>query len=295
MISNAGYTAGDLQPMLIADEMAFGDTPSAGWEFGPELVTFQKTDNIEQYREWWGGSRQVNINTMVSQGLTAGFDMMYNERARTGWHRLVTGALSPDHSFSAIVDVGGNRRLYNGCSINEMALTASRPTAILSISAKVMARYVTPISSTGTISGLQNRTIAAPSARSTAPGVQWTGATLMDGVRVYPQDLTITITNNIERELGTMTGDDGLSYSGTVACRKGRGSINVEFNAFLKNFEGIDKQMSNAHIRSFVCTLGGATFSFTDGRYEVGNWEAFRNDQMSEKFKLTFASLEVTG
>jgi hypothetical protein len=167
-----GFTTGDLSPLMYCIENSYGDTPIAGWLWGPETTGLTPKDALDQAQIRWGGDRSLNMKTMVSQGLTAGFSLKWNERDRIGWaYPMLTSAMgtangtSPQAdlpSFSAIYNEGGNYMLYNGCKINSLKMSAARPRAIMEFEADIMARYVEGVTAAGVVNGLQSKTITFP-------------------------------------------------------------------------------------------------------------------------------------
>lgn len=309
MTNNDGYTAGDLSPLIVVAETAYGITPETGWFFGLESVTVKQKDMIDQYQARWGGDRSINAKAMVSRGLDAGFEIDFDIPGLADWVSPVfTSLLGSSNgttktgdlpSFSAVVEVADNDILYNGCKVDTMKMSCAKPRDVVRCNASIISSYRSPVNS-GVVTGLQSLTLTLPdvSTRTIDAPVQWVKAMVLDGTTIYPQSFTINISNGLSdgRERGVMVGADSEYYYGTRTIRGGGRTIGVDLSMFFKDWSYLATQLSNPLIETLVVELGANTFTFSNGRYKVdgNNWADLAQEQMMLNLNITFESVAIT-
>lgn len=310
MSATEGYTSGDLYPLLYAMETTYGVTPTTGWAYGPQTLTFADKTTINQYNARWGGDRSVNVGAMVASARSVKFSIEWNDTLRTAWMAPLvqaalgsaTGTTATDAlpSFSLIRNVGGTYYLYNGVKVDQLKLQATSAERVVKLSADCVAQYVAPISVTGTtatVTGLQALTLTLPAfAQNTAAAVLWTGAVDADGTALYPQSWDLTVSNGIGSdgmELGAITGADGQMYYGARTIRAGDRDIILNASVFMKDFTIYQSELENATVDAVTLTVGGQTLTLGTGRYIVdgSSWPSFAQEKIMLPIKMRFQSV----
>ena len=294
-MTDYGFTAGDLAPLITASESIYATTPSAGWNYGIESTKVKRKDALNQFEGWWGGSRSMNMAAYVTQRIDAAFSVTGNTHADRAGDILAyacglstgTTEIQPLPSFSAIADVAGNRWLYNGCKVDSCKVSFEDAKSVAVYEAEVLASDVELLS--GWTSARQTVTVVPPSSRSAREASQVLSVTL-DGDAIYPLNGSISISNGLVRERGSIR-----SRPATVGLGAGRRSIIFECDLWLKDLTYLNKELLGSAINALTVTLGDSMVTLADGRFKTDGsaWPDLVNDLMKQHIVGTFAEVSI--
>jgi hypothetical protein len=295
--------------MIWIKETAYGVTPTGVWNNGPEPSSFVPTDNLNQSEDYLSGSRSQRMSACVSQRRDAGFKLSSVEQARADWiSPLLVGALGIATgteplgdlpSYSMIYKVGDSRKLYNGCKVNSLRISASEPKAVVAFDSDVWAQYsddVTFSTPNYIIAGLQNVTLGTFPTATELAGLQVTPPVLFGASRVNPLSWSIDIANNLERGKGSVTGADTIEYPVSPALHEGRRSIIYECELYLDDLTYLDAVLVNSDAPTVSFGLGGVTLTLSDGKYIADGSENFKFEQnpMKQKLRMRFETATIS-
>lgn len=264
-------TAGDILPLAYKNESTYG-TPSGDYAYYADLKgdsgNFTPTDAPNPYVAWRSGSRTYNNQDYVRTDLEAGYTDVLEASDKTGWDNIIKNAIGgattgaiittlPSRTMTLGVRKGTSNAwdtlTYYGCKTDRLEIRCDQPGGIVEFDETVMASYGAK-ASVGTvpipISVIGNRP------------VQWVGGVTVNGTAIYPQNLRLTINNNLGRVKGPVSANS--DKAGTVALVEGRQEIELAMDVWMEDLAAVadagvdfDGALANAaEIKTVAFSLG---------------------------------------
>lgn len=311
------YTAGELRPLYGVKETEYGKTPSGALDYLGELLS--ATPNIEpnQSIEYWSGGRSYAPASCVFERWDPALRVQVQPRVpATGYDwmdGLVEGALGTMNgtealgrlpSYSMLVELTQGaaigQYLYNGCKVHTLSLSVDKPGGRVLLDAELHASYISKVGAARAVTGLQALTLGAGAAAPSTPPLQWRAPTTLvagSSRAIYPQRLSISIANNLQRQGGSVPGADSAGYSITTALHEGRREITAEVELYLEDLVIMDEMLANQSVASLSTVIGGQVITLQGGHYIVdgGSWPELRHDVMTQTVRMRFSSVAVAG
>lgn len=245
MTARGHITAGDVSPIMYSAEATYGTpvTPATAWGVIGEGGSIQPTDNPHPYITYTTNSRAYDAAKYVNQQKEAGFKATFEVPDTTNAvANILNGAISAFGDSLPSRTVGIKVRSQSirwiGCKTDTLTITADAPGAVAKFEENVIASYS---DETAIIVGIPAGVHA----------VQWVGGVTLGGTTYYPQNIKLTIKNNLGRVLAR--GND-KSYS--KALLEGRQEIEFEMTLWMEDLNWLLNAMDNGAPGSISFTLG---------------------------------------
>ena len=255
-------TAGDILPLASKSETIYG-TPTGSWAYYADVKgdagSFTPTDTPNPYVAWKSGGRAYNPNDYVPTNHEAGYTDILEAGDVAGWENIIKNAMGgastagvtvlPSRTVQFMVSKGASydSLTYYGCKTDRLEIKADQPGGIVEFDETVLASYNLP-GTAGTDTG------------GTQAPVQWVGGVTVNGTAIYPQNLRLTIANNLGRVKGPVTANS--DKAGTVALVEGRQDMELSIDVWMEDLAEIaDAGPSfqgalNAESKTVIFTLG---------------------------------------
>ena len=234
-------TAGDILPLIYRTETEYA-VPNGTAQYYADIKgdsgSFTPTDNPNPYIAWRSGGRTADAKNAVPQALDAGYNDILEVRDTSGWSSIIFQAYNLFGLGSRTVDFlmhlpagGGNYQTmkYPGCKTDRLEIRADQPGGVVEFSETVLASDC-QISRTQTTPDIP----IIPD----EPAVQWMGGVTFNGLTIYPQNLRLTIANNLGRVRGY---DDTVQRSITKELVDGRAEMELDFDVWMEDLNNIDQ------------------------------------------------------
>lgn len=309
------YVPGELRPLYGVKETNYGVTPASALDYLGELLS--ATPNIEpnQSVEYWSGGRSYAPASCVFERWDPALRVQVQPRVPAAGYAwmdgLVEGALGltsgtealgrlPSYSMRVELTQGAviGQYLYNGCKVNSLTISADKPGGRVLLDAELHASYISKVGAARAVTGLQALTLGAGEAPPSSPPLQWKAPTTLvaeSSRTIYPQRLSISIANNLQRQGGSVPGADSAGYSLTTALHEGRREISAEVELYLEDLVIMDEMLANQAVASLSTVIGGKSVTLQGGHYIVdgGAWPELRHDVMTQTVRMRFSSVAV--
>ena len=240
MVTRGHFTAGDLSPVVYANETNYGVKVTPGQELGyiREGGNFLPLDNPHPHITWRAGKRTFSAANYVTQQNEAGFRATYEVADHSGALNNVfqyahQGTFG-DALMSKTVGIrerttGTDTLLYAGCKVNRLTVSADEPGGVVAFEEEDLASYST-----------QGENFNVSLAYTDA-AVQWVGGVILGDTHYYPQNFKLTINNNLGRVLGY----DSARGSITKALLEGKEEITFEMGLWMEDINWLANSMYN--------------------------------------------------
>lgn len=295
-------TAGDLSPLVYQTESTYG-TPSGIDVLYGEIAeggTFAYSDTPTPYKAWRYGSRGYSAADYVATQYDAGYQAVMEMRDREGWDAVLTYAVGsastvaspygplPSRTVRTHVRTGPaawQGRKYIGVKTDTLAVSADAPGAVVKFEETGIASYAVP----------DDLEAALPVWDDGAPGVQWLGATTIDGTEVYPQAMSITVQNALDR-VRTVP-DASYDRAHTKAVVEGRREVTVSLDLWMEDLRYVRGAMDNDDPGDVAVTLGHTvvrTVTLKGVRYADGNRASIGQDKQRQTVQLIAGDVVIS-
>lgn len=240
-------TAGDIFPIATKSESTYG-TPTGTYAYYADVKgdggNFTPLDNPNPYVAWRGGRRNYNIMDYVPTNYEAGYTDVLEVEDKAGWEAILTNALGstdnggiqllPSRTTAISVLKGDSTSQYDiltyyGCKTDRLEIRADQPGGIVEFDETVLASY----------SAKSSGASPAVASAHTMPAVQWVGGVTLDNTAIYPQNLRLSINNNLGRVKGPVTANSGKA--GTVGLVEGRIEAELQMDVWMEDLQAINE------------------------------------------------------
>jgi|GEM_PF-4316291 len=311
---------GNLKSLYWLAESVYGTTPNTQQQFG--LKTKSCTFKIDpgQLIDYWPDDKHYAQAACVNTLMEAAFSVKGNALVNASgydWRQPLlegalgalggTSALGELPSYSMIVEdsKGSNygRFLFNGCKVNQLVMSVTKPGDEILFEAEIMAQYAALAggSPPTAVTGLQSLTLGAQEAPPSSMVLQWAYPWTLtpNGVApftIFPKSWKMTVKNNLTRGPGSKTGADGSQYHLTQQLHEGVQEIELEAVLFVEDLTHISNMLANKKVDSLSTQIGGNTIALTNGNYIVGSdsWPELVQDVHEHTVKWRFTGVTVT-
>ena len=239
MTARGHFTAGDLSPIVFANETNYGIMVTPGNELGyiRDGGSFRPLDDPHPHITWRNGKRTFSKANYVTQqneaGYTASFEVADHSGCLNSVLQYAHQGTFADSLMSKTVGIcertASTSLVYVGCKVNSFTISADAPGAVVAFEEEAYASY----SDTGTAVNV--------SLAYTDAAVQWVGGVILGDSHYYPQSFKLTINNN----LGRVYGYDSARGSITKALLEGREEIDFEMTLWMEDLGWLTNNMYN--------------------------------------------------
>lgn len=252
----AHITAGDLSPITMFNETDYA-TPTGQPAYYADIAEggrFAMQDTPNPYLAFRYGSRSFDPDDYVKQQEDAQFTASMELRDLPGWEKVIefatgTGGTQdygslPSRTEQIHVRTGASAwqgRRYVGCKTDALTIKADVPGGIVQFEETVLASYGEDIDTAEPLTVWS----------SSAPAIQWMNGATVNGVQVYPQSLSMSISNELGRKYAPKSG--GAVTGGLL---EGRRAITIEMDCWMEDLANIRGAINNTAPGDITFTLG---------------------------------------
>lgn len=300
-------TAGDIFPIATKSESVYG-TPTGTYAYYADVKgdggSFTPLDNPNPYVAWKGGQRNYNITDYVPTNYEAGYTDVLEVMDKAGWEAILTNALGstdnsliqflPSRTTAISVQKGDYTAQYDtltyyGCKTDRLEIRADQPGGVVEFDETVMASY----------SAKSSGASPAVAASNTHPAVQWVGGVLIDNTAIYPQNLRLSINNNLGRVKGPVTANSGKA--GTVGLVEGRIEAELQMDVWMEDLGAINENgpgftgPAQSHLVEFTLGIANAVDVRVNCYYMAdGQHPGLIQDKQIQTLRFRASEIEYT-
>lgn len=221
-------------------------------------------------------------------------------RDKAGWDAVLTYAVGsastvanpygplPSKTVRTHVRTGPGAwqgRKYIGVKTDTLSISADAPGAVVKFDETALASYAVPDDLDAALAVWTDDT----------PGVQWLGATTIDGVEVYPQAMSIQIGNSLDRV--RVAPDASYDKAHTKAVVEGRREVAVSLDLWMEDLRYVRGAIDNDDPGDVAVTLGhtvAKTITLKGVRYADGNKASIGQDKQRQTVQLIASDVVIS-